>query len=99
MTARRRRARPSPLVAAAAVVAFAARRRWLGRRGLGLRASAAHARADAAFETIQRLAQALELVAQIAVLPQLLLDLSDPCLDPLNDRADTRYVGHCSPCG
>jgi hypothetical protein len=39
-----------------------------------LRASAAYARADAAFEATERIAQALELVAEIAVLPELLLD-------------------------
>src|SRR3954471_5711383 len=96
VTARRRRARPSPPGRGGSRRWLRSRRR-LGRRGLGLRASAAHARADAAFEATERVAQALELVAEIAVLPQLLLDLSDPCLDLLNDRAHTRYLGHCSP--
>jgi hypothetical protein len=33
------------------------------------------------------------------VLPELLLDLSDPRLDLLNDRGDARYLGHHSPPG
>jgi hypothetical protein len=48
-------------------------------------------------QTIQRATQALELVAQIAVPTQLLLDLTDPRPNPLNDRADARYLGHHSP--
>jgi hypothetical protein len=42
-------------------------------------------------------AQPFELIAQIAVLPELLLDLTDARLDLLNDRTDARYLGHHSP--
>src|SRR5438552_396660 len=56
-----------------------------------------HARANTALEPLQRAAQTFELVAQLAVLPQLLLDLTYPRPNALNDRADARYLGHHPP--
>src|SRR5436190_1715454 len=61
------------------------------------RAPAAHALTDTTLKATQRVTQPLELITQIAVLPELLLDLSDPRLDRLNDRTDARYLGHHLP--
>src|SRR4051794_18461566 len=69
-----------------------------GRDATLPRARRARTRAPtSALEPTERVAQPFKLVAQIAVLPELLLNLSDPRLDLLNDRAHARYLGHHSP--
>jgi hypothetical protein len=87
------------LVVAAPLVAVAVRPapEVVGRDAVPACARLPRARPDATLEATQRVAQTIELVAEITVPPELLLDLSNPCLDPLNDRADARYLGHHSP--